>query len=129
MRKIRINSLMNNFFQFSTRFSTRLVKTLWKTGLALMKIISNPLFNRVFHRNCGKRKEFLLFFQMKAHKFGILCGITRWKRFFAESDFFFNGCFSLHDFSKLIHNFFGEFGRTVEIVNTVLFLFDVISCV
>ena len=36
-----------------------------------MKPGSNPLFNRVFHKICGKTKGFLLFFHSEVHSLRI----------------------------------------------------------
>ena len=41
--------------------------------------------------------------------------------------FLFVCCGLCHNSFQLIHNFLGEFGCTVEIINTVLFLFHVVK--
>ncbi len=56
------NIKMKKITAFLTWFSTKTMENLWKTMRCLMEKRSNPLFNMVFHKICGKNKDFILLF-------------------------------------------------------------------
>ena len=113
---------------FQQSFPHKTVETVRKSVRFTHNKSNNPLFNRVFHRMCGKAKGILSVFPHEIPQIGDFYAMGIGGKYFPQrSIFFFDGSRLRHDCGKLVHHFFGEFGSAVKIINTVLLLFHVVK--